>query len=345
MKTLQEWGWVEMRDNVKKVLLAVIIGVALGAQARISHRYTFDGNLEDSLENKHGKPTLDGVHIEPPQFVADIPLGAVEDAPSKSVQLGMDASKKSGFTLPNILTYGSGSCSIWLKPETLSGGNYIFQSKELKLMVPKGTSDLRLICNGRGLQDKTGVERGKWIHVVVTWDRRSSDALSYYVNGARVASKKDEKLTGLFGIQVGSYDLRDNAKHLENQFKGKLYDLQFYNHSLDAKQVEYLYANPGAKAVGEPKQPLTLPDVFSDNMILQRNAQIPVWGTATDGTVVTVTFAGHNRETTARNGKWKVVFPAMTANKTPQTMTVATDSHTPTLQYSNILIGDVWLAS
>lgn len=333
---------------MKKLWLTLLLCVGcLAAQARISHRYTFDGTLEDSGEKKHGKPAMDGVHIELPQFVADIPLGAVEGAPSKSVQLGMDASKKSGFTLPPIRTYGSGSCSIWLKPETLSGGNYIFQSKELKLMVPKGTLDLRLSCNGGDFQGNVGAELGRWIHVVVTWNHRSSNTLSYYVNGALIASKKAEKLTDLTSIQVGNYDLRNNAKHLENQFKGKLYDLQFYNHSLDAQQVEYLYANPGAKAVGEPEQPWALPDVFSDNMILQRNAQIPVWGTAIDGTVVTVTFAGHNRETTARNRKWKVIFPAMKANKKPQVMTVVARHKSEIInrEFNNILIGDVWLAS
>lgn len=335
-----------MITNKLWVALLLCVG-CFAAEARISHRYTFDGNLEDSVEKKHGKPTERGVHIAPPQFVADIPPGVVEGAPSKSIQLGMDASKKSGFTLPNILTFGSGSCSIWLKAETLSNGNYILQSKELKLMVPKETSDLRLICNGRNLQGKSEAELGKWIHVVVTWDHRSSDTISYYVNGALVASKKDEKLTKLSGTQVGGYDIRNKAGHLENQFKGKLYDLQFYNHSLDVKQVEYLYANPGAKAVGEPEQPVTLPDVFSDNMILQRNAQIPVWGTAIDGTVVTVTFGGQNRETTARNRKWKVVLPAMKANKKPQTITIVARHNSEIInwKFKNILVGDVWLAS
>lgn len=340
---------MDKSTQVRRFVLTALLlgGLSISVQAGISHRYTFDGNLEDSVGMKHGKLTLGGVHIELPQFVVDIPPGSVEDAPSKSVQLGMDASKKSGFTLPNIPTFGSGSCSIWLKPKTLTGGNYIFLSKELNLMVPKRTSNLRVICNRRNLQGKTGVERGKWNHVVVTWNHRSSNTVSYYVNGALVASKKDEKLIELSGIRIGSYDLRDNAKHLENQFIGKLYDLQFYNHSLDAKQVEYLYANPGAKAVGEPEQPLALPDVFSDNMILQRNAPVPVWGTAADGTVVTVTFSGHDLDSTARNGKWRVVFPPMKANKKPQAMTVVARHKSEIInrKFNNILVGDVWLAS
>ncbi len=310
----------------------------------MSHRYTFDGNLEDSVGMKHGKPTLDGVHIELPQFVADIPAGAVEDAPSNSLKLGMNASNKSGFTLPNIPTFDSGSCSIWLKAETLTGGNYIFLSKGVKLMVPKGKFAVRAIYNGWTPLGETAISVGEWNHAVVTWDW-SSNTMSYYMNGALVASKKDAKRTELSGIRVGSYNLEDTANRLENQFDGKIYDLRIYDHMLSSDQVALLHAAPGSTLPEPAKPALTLPDVFSDNMILQRNAPVPVWGTAADGTVVTVTFAGYDLDSTARNGKWRVFFPPMKANKAPQTMTVATDSHTPTLRYSNILIGDVWLAS
>lgn len=98
---------------------------------------------------------------------------------------------------------------------------------------------------------------------------------------------------------------------------------------------------------GTPKQSLLMPDVFSDNMILQRDAAIPVWGQANNGTKITVRFAGHERECVARNGKWLVLFPPMKANKAPQTMTVVNNqpSGLGNREFRNILIGDVWLAS
>jgi len=95
---------------------------------------------------------------------------------------------------------------------------------------------------------------------------------------------------------------------------------------------------------GTPKQTLIVPDIFSDNMILQRNAPIGVWGKADDGTVVTVTFAGHNFESTTTDGKWRVVLPPMKANKVPQTMRIESTNN-PAIQFANIVIGDVWLAS
>jgi sialate O-acetylesterase len=37
-----------------------------------------------------------------------------------------------------------------------------------------------------------------------------------------------------------------------------------------------------------------LPKIFSDNMVLQRDMQVAVWGWATPGEVVTVEFAGQS---------------------------------------------------
>ena len=34
---------------------------------------------------------------------------------------------------------------------------------------------------------------------------------------------------------------------------------------------------------------------FSDNMVLQRGCEVPVWGTAKSGEMVSVTFAGQER--------------------------------------------------
>jgi sialate O-acetylesterase len=87
-----------------------------------------------------------------------------------------------------------------------------------------------------------------------------------------------------------------------------------------------------------------IPEVFSDNMVLQRNTPVPVWGRAEDGTVVTVSFNGYDLESTARDGRWRVIFPPMSASSEPREMTIQSSGHSP-IQYSNILIGDVWLAS
>lgn len=89
---------------------------------------------------------------------------------------------------------------------------------------------------------------------------------------------------------------------------------------------------------------LKLPAVIGDNMVLQRDVPIPIWGWAEKGQTVTVTFAGQSATATAgEDGKWMVRLPAQKANDQPQTMTIQAGDVTRTL--GNILIGEVWLAS
>lgn len=98
---------------------------------------------------------------------------------------------------------------------------------------------------------------------------------------------------------------------------------------------------------GTPKQTMILPDVFSSNMVLQRNVPVPVWGMAVDGTVVTVSFNGNTLESTARDGRWQVILPPMSASAEPREMTITAklESEIFNRKFSNILVGDIWLAS
>lgn len=86
-----------------------------------------------------------------------------------------------------------------------------------------------------------------------------------------------------------------------------------------------------------------LPAVFSDNMVLQQNAAVPVWGWADDGEVVTVEFRGQKVSATAQNGKWLVKLNHLKASAEPGTLTVATKTKTLTL--TNVLVGEVWVCS
>jgi sialate O-acetylesterase len=83
--------------------------------------------------------------------------------------------------------------------------------------------------------------------------------------------------------------------------------------------------------------------MFGDNAVLQRDKPIPVWGTASAGEKVSVTFAGHTVAATANaQGKWRVDLPAMPASATPANMVIKGKN---TLTRTGILVGEVWLAS
>lgn len=88
---------------------------------------------------------------------------------------------------------------------------------------------------------------------------------------------------------------------------------------------------------------LKIAEAFSDNMVLQRDKSVTIWGRATAGSAVTLQFAGQQKQTVADTaGKWTVVLSPLKLSATPQDLTVTS---TETITLHNILIGDVWLCS
>ncbi|MCP4811991.1 MAG: acetyl esterase, partial [Planctomycetaceae bacterium] len=49
-----------------------------------------------------------------------------------------------------------------------------------------------------------------------------------------------------------------------------------------------------------------LAGIFTDHMVLQRQAKVPVWGTAGDGEKVTVTIGDQTHSTTTTQGHWRI---------------------------------------
>ena len=88
---------------------------------------------------------------------------------------------------------------------------------------------------------------------------------------------------------------------------------------------------------------LTLPAIFGDNMILQQQLAVPVWGWAAPQANVTVKFAGQIKTARAdANGLWRVTLGKLKASFSPQSLVIAADD---TKTFTNILVGEVWLAS
>ena len=88
---------------------------------------------------------------------------------------------------------------------------------------------------------------------------------------------------------------------------------------------------------------VTLPDVISDAMVLQRDRAVPIWGTADPGESVTVKFGSQSRTAVAGgDGKWTIRLSPMRASATPQTMIVEGRNR---IELKDILVGEVWLVS
>ena len=90
------------------------------------------------------------------------------------------------------------------------------------------------------------------------------------------------------------------------------------------------------------QSPIHLPWFFGNNMVLQRQKPVKVWGTAKAGSSFSISFAGKSNEIMVDgNGKWQTTFAAMQAGG-PYEMKIMSDS---SFSFKNIMMGDVWLCS
>ena len=79
--------------------------------------------------------------------------------------------------------------------------------------------------------------------------------------------------------------------------------------------------------------------LFTDHAVLQRDVRVPVWGTASPGEKVTVTYRGASESATADpQGKWRVTLPKMAAGP-------GTDLVVGSFRAADVAVGDVWLCS
>jgi sialate O-acetylesterase len=86
---------------------------------------------------------------------------------------------------------------------------------------------------------------------------------------------------------------------------------------------------------------VSLPKLFSDNMVLQEGASVPVWGWGRDGATVTVRFQKQTVSTRVKDGKWLVRLGNLKPGG-PDTLTITSGN---SIKLTNVLVGEVWLAS
>ncbi len=98
-------------------------------------------------------------------------------------------------------------------------------------------------------------------------------------------------------------------------------------------------------ALGWAAGEIRLPSVISDNMVLQQQQNVPIWGWAEPGEKVTVTFENNRVSGRAgHNGEWRVFLAPMEACAEPATMTVSGERGSQ-VTVNNVLVGEVWLGS
>ena len=89
---------------------------------------------------------------------------------------------------------------------------------------------------------------------------------------------------------------------------------------------------------------VTLPSFFSDNMVLQRNSDVAIWGWTDSGSKITISTTWTGVKFTAtpdKDGKWTATL--QTPNAGGPYKIIISDGEKMTL--SNVLIGEVWFCS
>lgn len=88
---------------------------------------------------------------------------------------------------------------------------------------------------------------------------------------------------------------------------------------------------------------LQLPEIYSDNMVLQHGQPLPLHGIANAGTKITVTIGKQQLNTTAdSNGKWQVTLAPLAAK---ETYTLQITAGKEKRIFKNVVAGEVWLCS
>lgn len=84
---------------------------------------------------------------------------------------------------------------------------------------------------------------------------------------------------------------------------------------------------------------------FGTGMTLPRDVPIPVWGTASPGERIAVTFGGKCATTLADgNGEWCAMLPPFSASSLPRDLAVGAEGSEPDVKFTDIVVGDVYLA-
>ena len=90
---------------------------------------------------------------------------------------------------------------------------------------------------------------------------------------------------------------------------------------------------------------IRLPSIIGDNMVLQQDQPLKIWGWADPGEKISVALAGQKGQAVAdAQGRWQVTLKPMKSGQGPLRMTV-NGTKSDSVVANNILLGEVWVCS
>ena len=100
-----------------------------------------------------------------------------------------------------------------------------------------------------------------------------------------------------------------------------------------------------ALSVSAADQQLELAAPFTDNMILQRESEVPIWGFDAPGNRVTVEFSGQTKTAVAdRNGDWMVKLDPLEVSREERGLEIK-NNRGKSISLKGVLVGEVWFSS
>ena len=110
-------------------------------------------------------------------------------------------------------------------------------------------------------------------------------------------------------------------------------------HVIFAAMICTTVFSPVSQAVAD----ISLPKIFTDKMVLQRDTQINIWGTADAGEALTITLADKSVSATANeDGKWSAKVESPPAGGPYELVVAGKESQ---VVFRDVLVGEVWLCS
>jgi len=89
---------------------------------------------------------------------------------------------------------------------------------------------------------------------------------------------------------------------------------------------------------------VTVPKIFGDHMLLQRDKPVRIWGWAKAGEKVTVAFAGQSKTaTTDAKGNWLVTLDPMKASFDGRPLIVQSSIDNSKSTFADVLVGELWM--
>lgn len=89
---------------------------------------------------------------------------------------------------------------------------------------------------------------------------------------------------------------------------------------------------------------LSIPEIYSDNMVIQRGKPFKISGKSNAGKKIVARLGKQKIKTIAdENGKWDITFKPMIADGKAYTLTIECEKEK--IEFKNIVVGEVWLCS